>query len=350
MFFHQDANIKAVFVHRVGNKSQDEFYVLSDLPIDLKSDEVLPDLLMKYYTKPFQKINEVYRLHHQNDFSLNEVYNYVTQFFEGITDLGQLSEQLAKYLYDISEHPKIKSGEFHVVHFENVQMEGEVHDAIGIFKTENKNPVLKIHPKQQGFEFSHIEETINIDILDKGVIIVNTEAEEGYKVLITESKSVNEAVYWKDDFLKVMARNDNYQRTANILKVAKSFVMDKMDETFHIDLSDKSALLNKTVDYFKKKETFDQEEFGEEVFSNEQAIGMFLDYKKDFENEFETSIEDSFDISSSAVKKMQSSFKKVIKLDKNAQIILLGTRDILERGFDDEKGMSFYKVYFENEG
>ncbi|GGH24764.1 nucleoid-associated protein [Sphingobacterium alkalisoli] len=350
MFFHQDATIEDVYVHRVGNKAKDEFYVLSGNPIDLSENEVLPEMLMHYYAKPFSKTKEVHRFHHENDFALNEVYNFVTQYFERIIDFRRLSEQVAKYLYDVSAHPKIKAGYLHVVLFRSVQMEGEELDAIGIFKTESKNTVLKINPSQEGFQFDYIDDTINIDKLDKGVIIINTEVEEGYKVLITDSKSVSDSVYWKDDFIKVIARNDTYQQTTNILKLTKNFVMEKMDDVFELGISDKADLLNKTMDYFKKHESFEQEEFNHRVFANDQAVDMFQDYKREFETDFETPIQESFDISGSAVKKMQSSFKKVIKLDKNAHIYLHGSRDILERGFDEEKGMNYYKVYFEHEG
>ena len=49
MFFHQDATFESLSIHRVGNKARDEYYALSEQPIDLSQDEVLPDLLMQYF-------------------------------------------------------------------------------------------------------------------------------------------------------------------------------------------------------------------------------------------------------------------------------------------------------------
>lgn len=350
MFFHQDATIESVFVHHVGNKTHDEFYSLSDQPIDLESDDLLPNFLMRYYTKPFAKAREVYRFYHQNAVDLNEVYNFATQYFEGLISRQTLSEQLAKHLYDVSYHPKVKSGELHVVFFKGVQMEGEEHDAIGIFKTENKDTVLKLVPTQEGYQLDYILDTVNLDKLDKGAIIVNTEAEEGYKVLIVDSGTVADAVYWKDDFLKVIARNDNFQQTSNLMKTTKNFVLEKMDDFFELTMPDKADLLNRSIQYFEKHESYNAEEFEQDVFGNEIAISQFQDYKREFEEEFETPMESQFAISAPAVKKLKTSFKKIIKLDKNAHIYLHGSRDILERGYDEEKGKNFYKVYFENEG
>lgn len=49
MFFHQDATFEKLSIHRVGNKAQDEFYILSDEPVNLGEDEVMPQLLMQYF-------------------------------------------------------------------------------------------------------------------------------------------------------------------------------------------------------------------------------------------------------------------------------------------------------------
>jgi len=60
-------------------------------------------------------------------------------------------------------------------------------------------------------------------------------------------------------------------------------------------------------------------------------------------------LEDKFDISDQAVKRDFKVFKSVLKLDKNFHIYVHGRRDLIERGFDDDKGKKYYKVWFENE-
>ncbi|MCL8000908.1 nucleoid-associated protein, partial [Brucella sp. 21LCYQ03] len=147
MFFHQDATFEQLSIHRVGNKARDEYFVLSEKPIDLSQDEVLPDLLMQYFMKPFAKAKEVYRFFHSNeDLQLNEVYHFAHAFFEGKMPFHEFSEQVTKHLYEVSAHPNIKSGELYVVALENVQMEGEEGQAVGIFKSENKEAYLKVYP------------------------------------------------------------------------------------------------------------------------------------------------------------------------------------------------------------
>ncbi len=350
MFFHHDATFKELSIHRVGNKAQDEFYILSDNPIDLSQDEILPDLLMHYFMKPFAKANEVYRFYHPNeDLQLNEVCYFAKQYFEDKIPFHEMSQQVAKHLYEVSEHPKIKAGEVYVVALDRIQMEGEEHRAIGIFKSENKEAYLKVYPNSNGFQLDYEQEAININKLDKGVVIVDVEGEEGYKVLVVDQTNNTEAVYWKDDFLKIRTRNDNFQQTGNMLKVVKNFVTEKLDETFELQAADKIDLLNRSMNYFKSKETFDQQEFEEEVIGNPQAASLFKRYQEDFEQEFDSPFQANFEIAAPAVKKMAPSYKSVIKLDKNFHIYVHGKREYLETGFDEDRGLHYYKLYFENE-
>jgi len=350
MFFHQDASFLNLIIHHVGNKSQDEYFTLSEEEVDVKSDEILSDLLMQYFMKPFSKANEVYRFYHPNDtLELNEVFYFSRQYFAGTMPFLEFSKSIAKFLYEVTEHPKIKSGELYVVALDNVQLEGEEHKAIGIFKSENKEAYLKVYTEASGLGLNYEEKAININKLDKGVVIVNVEEEEGYKVLCVDQTNGSEAVYWKDDFLKLKTRNDNYQQTGNIMKVYKNFVADKIDEVFEMDKADKIDLMNRSMNYFKTKETFVEDEFNEEVIGNPAAISLFKDYKTNFEEEFETPFQSNFDIAAPAVKKMASSYKSILKLDKNFHIYVHGKRELLEKGYDEDKGMNYYKLYFENE-
>ena len=345
-----EASLAELSIHRIGNKSADEFYVLSEESLVL-ADEQLKELLLQYFLSPYVKVNEIYRFFHPNDdLNLNEVYHFAEAIFEKGGNFHENSQQLAKYLYEVSSHPKIKSGELYVAYFENVQIEGETHDAIGIFKSETKETYLKVYPENAGFGVSYEQDAINISKLDKGCLIINCEKEEGYKVaVIDQTNRSAEAVYWKDEFLKLKIRNDNYNQTNNVLGVYKEFVTQKLDEDFEISKADKIDLLNKSMKYFKDKETFDIDEFSNEVIANEEGIASFKNFKKNYEEEFDTSIADNFDISEAAVKKQAKAFKSIIKLDKNFHIYIHGNKELIEKGFDDDRSMNYYKVFFKEE-
>jgi len=69
----------------------------------------------------------------------------------------------------------------------------------------------------------------------------------------------------------------------------------------------------------------------------------------EFNEEFDAGIDQSFDISRAAVKKQSRVFKSVLKLDKNFHIYIHGNKELIEKGFDDDKSMNYYKVYFKEE-
>jgi hypothetical protein len=350
MIFSQEASLARLAIHHIGSKALDERFVLSEEPLEL-NDELLSKLLLQYFLVPYEKVPEVYRFYQANDnLNLNEVYHFATAIFDDPETFQENSRQLAKHLYEVSNHPKIKSGELYVAYFNNVQIEGEQHDAIGIFKSETKETYLKVYPENEGFGVSYEEQAININKLDKGCLIFNTDKEEGYKVAVIDKTNGSEqAVYWKDEFLKLRVRNDNYNQTANVMGVYKNFVTEKLDDEFEMSKADKIDLLNRSMKYFKEKESFDMQEFGQEVIGNEQGIATFLNYKKEYENEFDTAIPDSFDINDAAVKKQAKVYKSVLKLDKNFHIYIHGNKDLIEKGFDDGKAMNYYKVFFKEE-
>ena len=121
-----------------------------------------------------------------------------------------------------------------------------------------------------------------------------------------------------------------------------------MDEDFEVSKTDKIDFLNRSVDYFKKNETFDKQEFEEQVFGDSNVIESFRKFDQIYRQENEVELSDSFEISAQAVKKQARVFKNVLKLDKNFHIYIHGNREMIEQGID-ENGRKYYKIYYEEE-
>ncbi|GAB2811802.1 nucleoid-associated protein [Ferruginibacter profundus] len=350
MISNFEAVLQTLSIHQTGNKLLDEKYKLSEQPLEI-DDDILNKLLQQYFLSPFEKINEVYRLWHSSeDLNLNEVFHFAETIFNDPGTFHENSRQLAKHLYDASNHPKIKPGELYVAYFTNLQIEGELHDAIGMFKSETKEPYLTVQNKNNNFEMGYQQEAINIKKLDKGCIIFNTEKEAGYKVAIVDvTNRSTDAAYWVDDFLKLKIRNDGFNQTTNTLSVYKDFVTKELENSFDLTKTDKIDLLNRSMKYFKENETFNMDEFAYEVINNEAGIESFKTYKANYEQEYNTPIPDSFAISNAAVKKQARTFKSVLKLDKNFHIYIHGDKELIEKGFDEAMNLNYYKVYFREE-
>ena len=334
-----------IALHCVGNKYNDEILNISKRSIEL--DDEVASLLTAYFTSSF-KSNEYFNLHHEVDLNLNEVYTYVLNIFDNPDVLHEQSVNLAKHLYEQSNHPKIKGGEFYVVYFKDCIIDGETVDAVGLFKSENKDTFLKVYPSGDGFEIES-QQGVNINKLDKGCLIFNTEKENGYVVAVVDNTNKGaEAHYWIDDFLHVRQRKDEYYNTQNVMTLAKNFVVKELPKAFEgVSKADQAELLNKATQFFKAKDTFDMKEFANEVIAQPEVIDSFNQYKDSYAKERDIEFSDSFSISDTAVKKQARAFKSVIKLDKNFHIYIHGDRQLIEQG-EDNKG-KFYKVYYKEE-
>jgi hypothetical protein len=340
-------NFRALSIHYVGNKTNDEPLTVSDVPIEM-DDIRLRDGLLKYFFSPFKK-PEFYRFTHSATVSLNTVYSFCDRIFHAKGEVQAISAAMAKYLYEKSTHPQIKGGELYVAHFKSVLLEDELVDAIGIFKSESKSQFFKVEQDGNRFKLEQ-DYGISEEKLDKGCLIFNTEESEGYKVCIIDNVSKGEeARYWKDDFLGLAPCNDDYHKTNNFLSLCKSYIKEQMPEEFVVEKTAQIDMLNKSVEFFKKHEAFDFKEFNTEVMQEPLLMQSFERYKGDYEQQHQMTVEERFDISDMAVKKNAKVFKSILKLDKNFHIYIHGNRELIEKGYDEAAKMNYYKIYFREE-
>lgn len=342
------ASFRALSIHYAGNKTADEPLTISDEPIDI-SDVRVRDGLLKYFFTHFKK-PEFYRFTHSDTVELNTVYSQCDRIFAEKNDFHELSASIAKYLYEKSVHPQIKGGELYVALFKSCLLEDELVDAIGIFKTESKNQFFKV--EQDGTRFKVLQDYgVSEEKMDKGCLVFKTERSEGYKICIVDSSSSRgeEARYWREDFLGLIPCDDDYHKTNNFMTLCKSYIKEQMPEEFVVEKTAQIDMLNKSVEFFKKHETFDFQEFNREVMQEPLLVQSFERYKDDFEQQHQLTVEERFDISEMAVKKNAKVFKSILKLDKNFHIYIHGNRELIEKGFDEATGMNFYKIYFKQE-
>lgn len=345
MLYKEYITIKSISLHKVGSKlNQDEIF-FSKSP--LKVDQSVKKILMDYFLSAF-KSDESYRFYHDFNLDLNEGYTYVSEIFDNPEVLHVQSIHLAKHLYNQSGHPKIKGGEFYVVYLKDCILDGETLDAVGLFKSENKDTFLEIGQRIDGFAIED-RQGVNVKRLDKGCLIFNTGKETGYVISIVDNTNKgNEAQYWKDSFLNVQPIKNEFHQTNQFLGITKQFLTKQLIEDFDISKADQIDYLNRSVEYFKTHETFNKQEFEEKVFTANNVIESFRKFDRTFREDNEVELADNFEISAQAVKKQARVFKNILKLDKNFHIYIHGNRELIEQGIDD-KGRKFYKIYYENE-
>lgn len=345
MNFHI-AVLQNISVHYVGNKSSEQGMTLSKETLELEEEMKLK--VKDYFLNRFASVFEKHHFSHPTSLDYNEVYNYADGIFAGTSSFHLTSVQIAQHLYKHSSHAKIKGGELYVCHFTDCIFENETVEAVGIFKTENKANFFEVNEKQAKFSIKW-REGIDLNKLDKGCLIFNTHREEGFHVLMIDSQSRgDEAQYWRDDFLGLSPVKDDFRQTNQFLSLTKKFVTEQIEQEFEMSRTDEIDLLNRSVDYFKKNDSFDKVHFEKTVLQDQGLIKSFREYDQAYRQNNELELDDQFEISQNAVKRQMRIFKSVLKLDRNFHIYIHGNKELIEKGVDED-GRKYYKIYYNEE-
>ena len=336
--------IEKFIVHFVGNKNNDDGVRFAD---ELTSFENIEPLLERLLNNSF-KMEELYQFFFNPSLELNPVYQFCNSIFTEEESFLEQSKNSARYLYDKSTHPNIRGGELCMIYLKNCQVQEEIVDGIVIFKSENKDTILNIGRTKTGFMVTDVA-GININKFNKACLIFNTEKQDGFLVhVVDNSTKAADAKFWKDDFLSIRQKKSDYQLTNQFLGITRQFIAKQLSEDTEISKADQIDILNKSVDYFKKNDIFNKQEFEEEVFSNGSVIDSFRKFDLGYRKDNEIGFSDNFQISNEAVKKQSKIFKGVLKLDKNFDIYIHGDKDKIEKGVEKD-GRKFYKIYYDVE-
>jgi len=343
----QDVQLQQVVAHTVGNPSRAESLKLSTNALTL-NDSLVKSLLNKYFLSSFNEHSQ-FHFHHIDDLQYNEVYNYAKTIFNNHKSFYPTSVQLAQLLYSKSTHVKVKEGEFYIALFDNVFFNNQSVQAIGLYKSESKESFLKAFTHGTSVEVA-AEEGINVNKLDKGCLIINQAGDNGYIVLAEDAANKqNDTQYWMNDFLQIMPLANDYHHTNNHLSMVRKFIKNEYPNQFETTKADQIDLLNKTMDYFKTNEQYDEAAFATEVLHHAEVVNSFKVYKEKYEQAEQVNFEPTFDIHLAAVKQQNKVYKSILKLDKNFHIYIHGRRDLIEKGVDPISGKQYYKIFFDEE-
>ncbi|TSE03349.1 nucleoid-associated protein [Aquimarina algiphila] len=341
--------IESFSVHKIGNKSKNEGISFSELPNNLNDE--LTALLKEFLLKPFRdKEENYYQFTHDIDIEFNLLYNVVGQIFDNPSLVHDKSKEIARHLFEQSMHPHIKGGEVYVTYLENVLIDNEKVSAIGIFKSELKHDFLQFRKKESSIELL-LQQGVNLNKLDKGCLIFNYESDKGYKILSVDSNRYD-TKYWLEHFLGVDLFEDENFYTKKYLKFCQEFAKEVVLPAE--DKKEEVMFMNRAVNHFAKNDEFEESAFLNEVIDNPDLVPEFKHYKAEKAPSY--SIEDltTFPIADKAVSDARKKIKNKINLDTNIEIKMDfinpdSAERFIEKGWDEEKQMYYYLVYFNKE-
>ncbi len=366
-----NTQIESLSIHQIGNMQKGEPIFLSQQAYSL--NDQITSILKEYFLKPFRDKEENY-MHFVNETSLefNEMFGIASEIFSNPSTIHNHSLRIAQLLYEQSNHPHIKSGELYVAYLSHITLDNVKVEAIGIFKSEMKQNFLQFEQSQNQLDIL-LEEGVNVNKLDKGCLIFNVNEEEGYKILSMDSNRYD-TKYWTEQFLGIDALADDAFFTKKYLKMCQDFAKEVVLPTE--GKQEEILFMNRAVNHFAKNDEFEETHFlnevlGDKVFKKEFApeededeqfpregyIDLIPEFKNFKENKGKKYyIEDvsSFPIVNKAVSDMRKKIKNTIELDTNIQIQLdfinpESAEKFVEKGWDEERGMFYYLIYFNEE-
>ena len=366
-----NTQIESLSIHQIGNMQKGEPIFLSQQAYSL--NDQITSILKEYFLKPFRDKEENY-MHFVNETSLefNEMFGIASEIFSNPSTIHNHSLRIAQLLYEQSNHPHIKSGELYVAYLSHITLDNVKVEAIGIFKSEMKQNFLQFEQFQNQLDIL-LEEGVNVNKLDKGCLIFNLNEEEGYKILSVDSNRYD-TKYWTEQFLGIDALADDAFFTKKYLKMCQDFAKEVVLPTE--GKQEEILFMNRAVNNFAKNDEFEETHFlnevlGDKVFKKEFApeededeqfpregyIDLIPEFKNFKENKGKKYyIEDvsSFPIVNKAVSDMRKKIKNTIELDTNIQIQLdfinpESAEKFVEKGWDEERGMFYYLIYFNEE-
>lgn len=333
-------------IHYVGNKSTSdgvrfstEEVQLGDLSIDLS----------KLIDKSF-KTDVKYQFFFEPILTLNPLYVFINNIFNKPSTYIKETQNIARFLYENSTHPKIKSGELWVMYISNCLLDGTYTDAICILKSETKESVLHLNQLDSNYEVVKYD-GLGLNKIDKGCLIFNSNEDSGYVCSIIDngSKKGDEAIFWVDDFLHVRPILNDYQKTKVVVDAIATYVNDELPKYFEINKSDKALIINNTLSEIKSKEEITLKDIKDSVFVDNAVREDLERYIDNYQVENNIILDENSIVEKSAIKGMNYNSILTIKLDKNFDVKIHGGEKYIERGYDDDMKMNYYKLYFRKE-
>ena len=343
------AQIESLYIHRVGNKARSEGATISKNETHL-TDEMNP-LIKEFFFKPFRDKEETYyEFVHEVDLEFHKLADLTKRILtdKDIT-FWSYTVEVARHLYEQHSHPHIKPGELYVAHISNILVDNLKTDAIGIFKSELRHDFLQFESKGDDVEVI-LQSGVSLGKLDKGCIIIPNES-EGFKILSIDSNRYD-TKYWLEDFLGVDIMADENFYTKKYLSFCQEFgkevVRPREDKKAEV------AFMNRAVNHFAKNDHFEEEAFMGEVMDDSDLASEFQNYKLEKAPKYSLEDVSSFDISSIAVTAARKKVNGLIELDTHIKIKLDFINPesfdaFVEKGWDEEKQMYYYLLYFNKE-
>lgn len=346
-----ESTLEYIMAYKTGNPLRDDGVDLQKALLFVDENSTETEVVSHFLFRQFQKERQLFRFAHETDLSLNSLYQSMSAYFSYADSektppssaFKLASAYIAKFEYDSISHLSIQAGVLIIAHVKNLRYDDEVIEhAIIIARSEGRHSGLT--------EQLDLTYYINEENITRAVLIwpgSTIEQKDGMRILYKETAKLN---FWEDLMsMRKVADSDFYQTTES-MKLALDFAKKKYNSDNNVDSIQQADFKNKVKQYFETQDEFNKEAFKRNVFEGDkEAIGQFNEFESVWQEEKNVNIKEDFDVEQDAVKREKRKFKSVVKLDKNFHVYIHGNRELIEKGYDKNRELNFYKLYFNKE-
>lgn len=304
--------------------------------------EMDTNVLREFFIKPFASIKTEFVFSHPVDLSYNIVYQTALQILNN-GDLIKCSQDIFRHLQSVSTLPTIKDGDVFVTKVSDIMIGDSCYDGLGIFKIERKSEFIETYMDDEGNMQFAIKNGFASNKLDKACLIVFEKSMPRCLVIDTS----NDTKFWRQEFLGLIPKPNAFSQSKAAMQVFQSFVKEELCDKEAMSKDEQVTLLNRWAEQVKSAETLEIKELAKDVLNDKELTNMFSEYCRVFEEREGLSLGENISVDKKAI----SVPKKIrtIKLDDTVEINLIRTGDFIERGYDEGRGMNYYKLYFSKE-
>lgn len=171
--------------------------------------------------------------------------------------------------------------------------------------------------------------------------------QEDFKLFLSESGS--QPGNWSKLLFPFFQHRDDAFHATQFFKMCKSFSEDVLAREYQQPREKQVEFLADSVAYASEKKVLDVAAFKQEVIRDPAVVDAFEDYQTRYGEQKAWNPPDQFAVSENVQKQAGRFVRSIIKLDKNFHIYVHGNKDRIERGYDQDRRMHYYTLFFEAE-
>jgi hypothetical protein len=154
---------------------------------------------------------------------------------------------------------------------------------------------------------------------------------------------------WSQQLFPFQRQQDEAFHAKEFFKLCKSFSEEVLVKNQGQDREQQVEFLSDSLELTRQTGEVNFENFRQEVLKEPAVIDAFEDYKQKYAGERQWNPPDQFAVSDAVQNQAKKFIKSVIKLDKNFHIYVHGNKERIEKGFDEERKLHYYRLWFDAE-